>query len=145
MIQVYIKLLSDDKLLMPERKNPGDAGFDLKAAHDEIIESKCVKLIKTGISTEIPVGYEGQVRTRSGMALKANAFVLNSPGTIDSGYRGEVGVILANFSDEKLVIKKYDRIAQLVINELPEAILVPVENLTDTERGAGGFGSTGIK
>jgi dUTP pyrophosphatase len=144
MVQIGIKLLSNDKLLIPERKNSGDAGFDLKAAHDEIIESKTVKLIKTGISVEIPIGYEGQVRSRSGLALKANAFVLNSPGTIDSGYRGEVGVILANLSNEKLVIQKYDRVAQLVINQLPEVILMPVENLSDTERGAGGFGSTGI-
>jgi dUTP pyrophosphatase len=145
MVQVNIKLLSNDKLLIPERKNLGDSGFDLKAAHDEIVESKTVKLIKTGICVEIPLGYEGQVRTRSGMALKTNAFVLNSPGTIDSGYRGEVGVILANLSNEKLVIQKYDRVAQLVINQIPEVVLMPVDNLSDTERGAGGFGSTGIK
>jgi len=145
MLNVQIELLDNDILLMPEQKNPGDAGFDLKAAHDDIIPAKEHRLIKCGFSIAIPPNHEGQVRSRSGLALKAEVFVLNSPGTIDMGYRGMVGVILQNLSDTEFVVKKYDRIAQLVINEIPQVTFEVVKKLSETERGVGGFGSTGVK
>ena len=145
MWRINIKLLSDDNLLMPERKNIGDSGFDLKASNDDVIRPGERKLIKCGFSIEMDKGLEGQVRSRSGLALKSGIFVLNEPGTIDSGYRNEVGVILANFSDKVFEVKKYDRIAQLVINEIPDVTLIKVDELSDSQRGMGGFGSTGVK
>jgi len=145
MLRVNVKLLSNDILLMPERKNVGDSGFDLKAAHDEVIEPHKWKLIKCGFSMEMSEGYEGQVRSRSGLALKSGMFVLNEPGTLDSSYRGEVGVILANYSDKTFEVKKYDRVAQLVFQQIPEVVLIQVNELSDSQRGMGGFGSTGVK
>ena len=145
MIRINVKLLTNDNQLLPSRKSSSDAGFDLRAASSELIEPKSWKLIKCGFSIEIPEGFEGQVRSRSGLALKSGMFVLNEPGTIDSCFRGEVGVILANYSYQKFEVQKYDRIAQLVINQLPEVTLLAAENLSDTDRGQGGFGSTGVK
>ena len=100
-------------------------------------------LVPTGLFMEIPVGYEGQVRPRSGLAIKSGITVLNSPGTIDADYRGEVKVILINLSDVDFVIKSGDRIAQLVIAKCEQMEVVEVETLSETERGAGGFGHTG--
>ena len=123
------------------------AGCDLVAhiKEDVIIWPGERKLVPTGISVAIPVGFEGQVRPRSGLALKRGITVLNSPGTIDSDYRGPVGVLLYNSSDEEYTIKPYDRIAQLVITLYMKASWDVVEDqtLNDTERGEGGFGSTG--
>jgi dUTP pyrophosphatase len=100
--------------------------------------------IGTGLSLELPPGYEGQVRPRSGLALKQGLTCLNTPGTIDADYRGEVGVLLINLSKDRVVIKRGDRIAQMVVAPTEQATLIEVEALTDTTRGQGGFGSTGV-
>ena len=128
---------------MPCYKNPGDAGMDICASEDMRVPPFNWKLIPTGIYLEIPEGYEVQVRSRSGLALKWGLSVMNSPGTIDSGYRGEVKVILKNHDHRAYDLKKGERIAQLVMAAVVTAELEEVTELTDTERGAGGFGSTG--
>ena len=130
---------------LPEYKTKGSAGMDLVAAIEEAISLKPLEraLVKTGLFMAIPEGYEAQVRPRSGMALKQGISVLNTPGTIDADYRGEVGVILVNLSNEEVSIAPGERIAQLVIAKHEQAEWAEVELLEDTERGAGGFGSTG--
>ena len=127
----------------PKRAHHDDAGFDLKSKVDYVLEVGERNVIGTGLHLEIESGFEAQVRPRSGLAAKHGITVLNSPGTIDAQYRGEVGVILLNTSKEDFEIKRGDRIAQLVINELPGVSFVRVESLSTTERGDGGFGSTG--
>ncbi len=127
----------------------GDSGIDLKAAlYDNIIiPPGSVRLVPTNLYLDIQDGYEAQVRSRSGLAYKNRVFVLNSPGTIDQNYRGEVGIILANFSDNDFTVRNGDRIAQMVIMEVPKVILKPVmeyEDLGTSKRGSNGFGSTGI-
>lgn len=145
--------------IVPAYKTKGAAGLDLYAdgreatteswrreAHDWtslFIHPKEAWLLSTGISVAIPIGYEGQVRPRSGWALKHGITVLNSPGTIDADYRGEVKVLLINLGQEKVEIKRGDRIAQLVIAKVEQATLLEVVELDETEREAGGFGSTG--
>ena len=132
-----------------EYAKEGDSGFDLRAASSESgvweIPPNKVKVIPTGIKTAIPRGFELQVRTRSGSPLKSNFFVANSPGTLDSGYRGEVKIILFYAGKESFHIKRGERIAQMVINKLPEVVLEQVEVLSNSSRGSGGFGSTGKK
>src|SRR5689334_17487051 len=118
--------------------------MDLVSAEDVNLEPMQRHAVSTGLSLEIPPGYEGQVRPRSGLALKAGLTCLNTPGTIDSDYRGEVKVILINLSRELAKIRRGDRIAQLVIAPVSRAVLVEVERLSETERGGGGFGSTGV-
>ena len=132
---------------LPAYETIGSAGLDIRANIDESISLKPFerKLIKTGLFLEIPVGYEAQVRPRSGFALKNGVTVLNSPGTIDADYRGEVGVILINLSQDNVEIHSGDRIAQLVFAKVEQAEWNEVETLSETERGAGGFGSTGKK
>ena len=132
---------------LPAYETIGSAGLDIRANIDESISLKPFerKLIKTGLFLEIPVGYEAQVRPRSGFALKNGVTVLNTPGTIDADYRGEVGVILINLSQENVEIHSGDRIAQLVFAKVEQAEWNEVETLSETERGAGGFGSTGKK
>jgi dUTP pyrophosphatase len=132
---------------LPAYETIGSAGLDIRAFIEESIILKPLerKLIKTGLFLEIPVGYEAQVRPRSGFALKNGVTVLNSPGTIDADYRGEVGVILINLSQENVEIHTGDRIAQLVFAKVEQAEWNEVETLSETERGAGGFGSTGKK
>ena len=132
---------------LPTYETIGSAGLDIRAFIEESITLKPLerKLIKTGLFLEIPVGYEAQVRPRSGFALKNGVTVLNSPGTIDADYRGEVGVILINLSQENVEIHTGDRIAQLVFAKVEQAEWNEVETLSETERGAGGFGSTGKK
>ena len=132
---------------LPTYETIGSAGLDIRAFIEESITLKPLerKLIKTGLFLEIPVGYEAQVRPRSGFALKNGVTVLNSPGTIDADYRGEVGVILINLSQENVEIHSGDRIAQLVFAKVEQAEWNEVETLSETERGAGGFGSTGKK
>jgi len=127
------------------RMTKGASGFDLHAACDSDVEigpGRAV-LIPAGFEMAVPAGYEAQVRPRSGLALKSRIGLLNSPGTIDSDYRGEVGVILFNFGDEDFIVRRGDRIAQMVVCSLPETELVETEVLEGTERGAGGFGHTG--
>ena len=132
---------------LPEYKSTGASGMDVRAAVEStvILRPGEIKLIPTGLKMAIRDGYEIQVRPRSGLALKHGITVTNSPGTIDADYRGPVGVILANTSNEDFEINRGDRIAQLVIQEVTQAEINVVEELPDTERGAGGFGSTGKK
>jgi dUTP pyrophosphatase len=142
-ITVRVKILSPDATL-PTKAKPGDAAFDLYSMIDYTLSPSERLGVPIGISLEIPDGYEGQVRPRSGLALQQGITVLNSPGTIDSGYRGEIMCTLINLGETPFKIKKGERIAQLAIRPVPNVKLVEVDELTDTERGAGGFGSTGM-
>ncbi|MEL7564308.1 MAG: dUTP diphosphatase [Dehalobacterium sp.] len=130
----------------PEYQTSGAAGLDLMAAivDDIIIEVGEYKLIPTGIKIEIPVGFEAQVRPRSGLALQHGITILNAPGTIDSDYRGEIKVILINFGKKKFTVSRGMRIAQLVLGEVTRAELQETDDLDQTERSSGGFGHTGI-
>ncbi|HUH10490.1 MAG TPA: dUTP diphosphatase [Brevundimonas sp.] len=136
-----------DGLAFPAYETSGSAGMDLRAAVAEdaplTLEPGARALVPTGLKIALEPGYEAQVRPRSGLALKHGLTCLNSPGTIDSDYRGEVGVILINHGQEPFVIRRGERIAQLVIARHEQAALVEVETLDDTARGVGGFGSTG--
>ncbi|MBQ2498378.1 MAG: dUTP diphosphatase, partial [Bacteroidales bacterium] len=132
---------------MPAYETVNSAGMDLRAYLPDgelFIKPMQRALVPTGLFMEIPVGYEGQVRPRSGLAIKSGITVLNSPGTIDADYRGEVKVILINLSDTDFVIKSGDRIAQLVIAKHEQPDVVEVQILSETERGSGGFGHTGV-
>ena len=131
--------------LFPRKAHEDDAAFDLRSRVDAVIPSGKITLVPTGVFMELPVGYEAQVRPRSGLALKHGITVLNTPGTIDAGYRGEVGVILINAGPANFTIARGDRIAQMVVQKLADVQLVAAEQLSDTSRGAGGFGSTGVK
>jgi dUTP pyrophosphatase len=142
-IIVKVKKLNPDATI-PHRAKPGDAAFDLYSVEDYLLGQESREAVHTGIAIQIPEGYEGQVRPRSGLAMKQGITVVNSPGTIDSGYRGEVVVILHNLSKDGFFIKKGMRIAQLAIRPVPEVEFLEVEELEDSERGSGGFGSTGI-
>ncbi|RKY82164.1 dUTP diphosphatase [candidate division KSB1 bacterium] len=130
---------------LPEYQTKGSSGMDLRAAVDEqvIIKPGTISLIPTGLYLAIPEGYEGQVRPRSGLALKHGIGVLNAPGTIDSDYRGEVCVILFNFGKDDFIIKRGERIAQLVITKFESVLLEEVDKLNSSRRSSGGFGSTG--
>ncbi len=130
---------------LPEYQTPGSSGIDLRAAVEEpiIIGSGERVMIPTGLKMEIPAGYEGQVRTRSGLAATRGLVVLNSPGTIDADYRGEVKVILMNLGSEPLTINRGERVAQLVIAPVTRVAITEVEDVDETIRGSGGFGSTG--
>jgi len=138
---IVFKKLSDDAVT-PARATDGSAGFDLSALDPEIIESMNWKLIKTGISVDVGRGRVGYVCSRSGLALKHGLFVLNAPGIIDEDYRGDVGVILANFGPNTAYIKRGDRIAQLLVTGYVGES-VEVDSLDETARASGGFGSTG--
>lgn len=142
-----VKVINKSSHALPAYETIASAGLDVRANLEESIELKPLErvLVKTGLFLEIPVGYECQVRPRSGLALKKGISVLNSPGTIDADYRGEVGVILVNLSSEPFVIEDGERIAQLVFAKVEQASWEEVEELTTTDRGAGGFGSTGVK
>lgn len=131
--------------LCPAKAHEDDAAYDLRSRVDITVPPGKVTLVPTGLHMELPAGYEAQVRPRSGLALKHSIGVLNSPGTIDAGYRGEVCSILFNFGEIPFAIHRGDRISQMVIAALPDVQMVNVETLSDTERGAGGFGSTGHK
>jgi len=128
---------------MPRYAKEGDAGMDICAAEDVTLRAFCWGAVPTGIYMEIPEGYECQIRSRSGLAAKYGVFVLNSPGTIDSGYRGEVKVILKNDDHRPYEIEKGDRIAQMVFAPVTTASITEVTELSETERGEGGLGSTG--
>ena len=131
----------------PKLETIGSAGADLRAFISEPIEIKPLqrRLIPTGIKIELPIGYEAQIRSRSGLAFKNGISVLNSPGTIDSDYRGDIGVILVNISSENFIINNGDRIAQMVIAKHEFPVFISSEELGKSERGEGGFGSTGKK
>ena len=137
------KRINPDAVL-PSYAHPGDAGMDLRSVDDAVIPSGGRALVHTGLVVNLPPGYEAQVRPRSGLALKSGVTVLNTPGTIDAGYRGEVGVILANFGAEPFAVRKGDRIAQMVIAPVTFAEIVETDSIDETDRGAGGFGSTGL-
>lgn len=130
---------------LPQYETSQSAGVDLKAHIEEPIHLESLErcLVKTGLFLELPAGVEAQVRPRSGLALKKGITVLNSPGTIDADYRGEVGVILINLSKDKFTIQPGDRIAQLVFTTHEQADFQVVDSLSETQRGSGGFGSTG--
>lgn len=129
--------------LMPKKAHHDDAAFDLRSRVDiDLIPGRSL-LVPTGFFIELPVGFEAQIRPRSGLALKHDLTLTNSPGTIDAGYRGEVGIIMYNHGKETFVIKRGERIAQMVISELPDVELLCVDELSESIRGAGGFGSTG--
>lgn len=142
-----IKIINQSKHPLPEYKTELSAGMDLCANLEEEICLKPLerKLIPTGLFLEIPAGFEAQVRPRSGMALKYGITVLNTPGTIDADYRGEIGVILVNLSNQEFTIQDGERIAQLVIAKHETAVWEEVQTLEESERGSGGFGSTGSK
>ncbi len=144
---VHIKQLKNaEGLHLPHYQTQHSVGVDLYAAVDReaVIGPGEWKLIPTGIAVAIPEGYEGQVRPRSGLALKHGIGMLNAPGTIDADYRGEISVILFNFSDKPFVIQRGDRIAQMVFAGVVKASFEKVDTLSETARGAGGFGHTGI-
>lgn len=142
-----IKVVNKSKHSLPHYATAQSAGMDLRANLDESFILKPLErtLVKTGIFMELPAGYEAQVRPRSGLAFKKGVTVLNTPGTIDADYRGEVGVILVNLSNEDFVIEDGERVAQMVIAKHEQPSWEEVEELIETERGTGGFGSTGLK
>lgn len=142
-----IKIVNQSKHPLPEYATEASAGLDLRANIDSPLTLNSLErvLVKTGLFIELPIGYEAQVRPRSGLAFKNGVTVLNTPGTIDADYRGEIGVILVNLSTTPFVIEDGERVAQLVIAKHEQAEWQLVKELTTTERGAGGFGSTGKK
>lgn len=142
-VSLKIRRLRDVQL--PAFQTQGSAGMDLRAVLDSPIHlnSGERKLIPTGLAVEIPPGFEGQVRPRSGLALRYGLSILNSPGTIDSDYRGEIGVIVINLGRDKVSINSGDRIAQLIISPVVQVDIIEVDEIKDTKRGRGGFGHTG--
>lgn len=145
MEKVKVKIVKEKSVILPKYETIGSAGVDVRANIEEAITLNSLErvLIPTGIKMEIPLGYEVQVRPRSGLAIKHGITMLNSPGTIDSDYRGEIKVIVVNLSKESYVIQPNERIAQLVLNKVEQMEFVEVEILDETERGEGGFGHTG--
>ena len=144
-MKVEVKIINKSSHDLPAYETSGSAGMDLRANLDEKIILKPFErfAIPTGLFIELPQGYEAQIRPRSGLSLKTGLAIPNSPGTIDSDYRGEIKVIVANLSNEVVEIKDSDRIAQMVIAKYERAEWIEVDNIDATERGAGGFGSTG--
>ena len=142
---MQIKIINKSDYALPSYETKGSAGLDLRANIDNpiVLQPLDRALIPTGLFMELPVGYEAQIRPRSGLALKKGITVLNSPGTVDSDYRGEVGVILINLSSVDFTINPGDRIAQMVIAKHEQAEWVEVDGLSSTERGAGGYGHSG--
>jgi dUTP pyrophosphatase len=144
---VKIKVINKGHQPLPQYATPQSAGMDLRANLTESIVLKPLErcLVPTGLFIALPEGYEAQVRPRSGLALKKGITVLNAPGTIDADYRGEVGVLLVNLSQEEFVVNDGERVAQMVIASHETADFVEVAELDETERGAGGYGHTGVK
>ncbi|MGS2740336.1 dUTP diphosphatase [Sinomicrobium sp. M5D2P17] len=142
-----VKIINRSKHALPNYETLASAGMDLRADLGEPVLLKPLQraLVKTGLFIELPVGFEAQVRPRSGLAAKKGVTVLNAPGTVDADYRGEIGVILVNLSDTDFVVEDGERIAQLVIARHERAEWEEVETLSETVRGEGGFGSTGVK
>lgn len=144
---MQIKIINKSNHNLPNYETIASAGMDLRAHISESITLKPMerKIIPTGLFLELPIGIEAQVRPRSGLAIKKGVTVLNAPGTIDADYRGEVGVILVNLSTEEFIVENGERIAQMVIAKHERANWLQVETLSETDRGEGGFGSTGVK
>ena len=142
-----IKIINKSQHPLPNYETIASAGMDLRADLDAPITLASLGriIVKTGLFIELPMGYEAQVRPRSGLAIKKGITVLNSPGTVDADYRGEIGVILVNLSNEDFVIENGERIAQLIIAKHERAEWIEVQELSETSRGEGGFGSTGVK
>lgn len=142
-----IKIINKSQHPLPNYETLASAGMDLRANLSEPVTLGPLEraIVKTGLFIELPVGYEAQVRPRSGLAAKKGITVLNSPGTVDADYRGEIGVILVNLSNEAFVIENGERIAQLIIAKHERAVWLEAEELSETSRGEGGFGSTGVK
>ncbi|MFG6685387.1 dUTP diphosphatase [Mariniflexile sp. HNIBRBA6329] len=142
-----IKIINKSNHALPHYETEASAGMDLRAnlSEERILKPLERSIVGTGLFIELPIGYEAQVRPRSGLAAKKGITVLNAPGTIDADYRGEIGVILVNLSNEDFVIQNGERIAQLVIAKHDRAEWISVEELSETVRGEGGFGSTGTK
>ncbi|WP_333807997.1 dUTP diphosphatase [Flavobacterium sp.] len=144
---MQIKIINKSNHELPNYETIASAGMDLRANISEPITLKSLErtIVKTGLFIELPIGYEAQVRPRSGLAAKKGITVLNSPGTVDADYRGEIGVILVNLSNEDFVIENGERIAQLIIAKHERAEWIEVTELSETSRAEGGFGSTGVK
>lgn len=142
-----IKIINKSNHALPNYETIASAGMDLRANINESITLKPLErtIVKTGLFIELPIGYEAQVRPRSGLAAKNGISVLNAPGTVDADYRGEIGVILVNLSNENFTIENGERVAQLVIAKHERAEWIEVQELSETSRGEGGFGSTGTK
>ena len=142
-----VKVINRSRHELPQYETPQSAGLDIRANVDSPVVLKPLerKLVPTGLYVELPVGYEAQIRPRSGLALKHGISLLNTPGTIDADYRGEIGVIMVNLSNEEFTVNDGDRIAQMVVARHEQAEWQPVETLADSERGEGGFGHTGKK
>lgn len=143
MIELKVKKLNSNAII-PKHAHVGDAGLDLFSISEMEISPGEVKLVKTGISIELPENTEAQIRPRSGLALNNQITVLNTPGTIDYGYRGEIGVILINHGNKMFKVEKGMKIAQMIIKPILQVEVVEVSDLSDTERGTDGFGSTGV-
>lgn len=145
-MKISLKLLNKD-VSIPEYKTPGSSGFDISAYLKQPVKilPQSFALIQTGIAIQLPQGFEAQVRSRSGLAAKNGIFVLNSPGTIDNDYRGELAVILANFSTTPFIVENEMRIAQVVIARYHQFEIETIDVLEETVRGTGGFGSTGLR
>ena len=146
-VMIKVRIINRGHHPLPEYATPQSAGMDLRANIDAQIVLKPMQrmLIPTGLYMALPPGYEAQVRPRSGLSLKHGITVLNTPGTIDADYRGEVKVLLVNFSDAEFVVNDGERIAQMVIAKHENADFIEVEELDETERGAGGYGHTGVR
>ncbi|MEJ2583936.1 MAG: dUTP diphosphatase [Robiginitalea sp.] len=142
-----VRIINKSSNPLPSYQTLASAGMDLRAQLDDPIQLSPLEraVVGTGLYLELPEGHEAQIRPRSGLAAKKGITVLNSPGTIDADYRGEIGVILANVSNEPVTIQHGDRIAQMVISRHQQAEWIEVESLSETDRGSGGFGSTGVK
>lgn len=142
-----IRLQDDHDVPLPSYESEGSSGMDIRAnvKEDVLLNPGEIKLIPTGFAVSVPLGYEAQIRPRSGLALKHGIGLVNSPGTIDSDYRGEVGIIMTNWGSESFPIRRGDRIAQMIISRVYKADFVVTDNLDETSRGQGGFGHTGIK
>jgi len=147
-VEVRVRRLPEGRdLPLPQRATPHASGFDLRARLDRplLLQAGQRALVPTGIVVALPPGFEAQVRPRSGLALKQGLTLVNSPGTVDADYRGEVGVLLVNLGQEPVTVRRGDRIAQLVVQQVPEATLIEVQSLPETDRGPGGFGHTGTR
>lgn len=142
-----VKIVNHSRHPLPEYKTKASAGMDIRANLEEVVTLKPLerKLIPTGLFIELPEGYEAQIRPRSGLALNEGLGILNSPGTLDADYRGELGVIVVNLSNAVITIEDGERICQMIINRVEQAEWIEVDELSDTERGKGGFGHTGKK
>ena len=138
-------LISCEPDLMPTMGNPGDAGYDLRSAENAVVPARSRHTVNTGVSIALPAGYVALVHPRSGLAAKHGITVLNAPGTVDAGYRGQMLITLVNHSDEDFEITRGDRIAQVLFQKFESARFVHVTELPGSQRGSAGFGSTGVK